>query len=68
MIGAGLSRLLLVQNTTATICGTPSELHQHSNPDPTSDLTYCPNTTPTPKNPSIRAGNVKPKFKRLASF
>jgi hypothetical protein len=47
MIGAGLSTLLLVQTTTTTICSTPSELHQHSNPDPTSDLTYRPNTTHT---------------------
>jgi hypothetical protein len=64
LIGTGLP----LQNTTATICSTSPELCHYSNPDLTSDLTYRPNTTPTPKNPSIRTGNVKPKFKGLASF
>jgi hypothetical protein len=30
----------------APICGTSLELHQYSNPDPTSDLTLHRNTTP----------------------
>jgi len=46
IMGAGLSTLLPVQNTMAPICGTSPELHQCINPDPTSDLTYHPKTTP----------------------
>jgi hypothetical protein len=52
-IGAGLGTLLPVQNSTAPICGTFPELHQHCNPD----LTYHPNTTPLhqPQNPNNQA-------------
>jgi len=70
IIGAGLSTLLLVQNTTEFgICNTSLELHQYSKPDPTSYLTYHPNTTPytNPQNPSIQAVCIK-LFKRLTPF
>jgi len=42
LIGAGLSAQNNGANTTAPICGTSPELHQYSNPDNTSDLTYHP--------------------------
>ncbi len=48
IMGAGLSTLLPVQNTMAPICGTSPELRQYCNPNPTSDVTYHPNTTPIP--------------------
>ncbi len=47
--GAGLGDTLLpVQNTTAPICSTSPELHQYSNPHPTSDLTDHPDNMPFP--------------------
>jgi hypothetical protein len=38
IIGANFGTLTPVLNTTAPICSTSLELHQYSNPDPTSDL------------------------------
>ncbi len=67
MIGTGLGTLLPVQNTKTPICNTSVELHQYSYPNPTSDLTYPPKTTPLdqPQNPNNQAVCVK-SFQRLS--
>ncbi len=61
IIGALLGILLPVLNTTAKFSVPSPELYQYNNPEPTSDLTYDPNTTPyiTPLNLSLQGVCIK---------